>query len=195
MSWFVLCYLNYLQNDRSHKKVGTCSLCLWSLTSVNLLSALNGCEGSMKIMKECVCLLVFSGKGPLTVCVFCVLSCECGRVHTHVWRTSVDFSDVRQPVCPLVSVTEGVWGMRGGDIQWQTGQWPHSAEMNPVERGMRPGTQLLNHTDSSPQSLRLTWRAHSDTTFTLLLMKTLRPEGETTHLTNAQMCVTNGKTL
>lgn len=51
---------------RKYKHV---SLCLWSLTFVNLLSALN--ELNTKIMRHCLCLGVFNGNKPATVCLFC----------------------------------------------------------------------------------------------------------------------------
>lgn len=39
-------------------------------------------------MKECLCLCVFSGNRPATVCVFGVLLCVCGGVCMHVCRTT-----------------------------------------------------------------------------------------------------------
>lgn len=106
LSWFILCFLNYLQNDLSHKKVQTCSLCLWSLTFINLMSALNGYEGSMRIMKQCLCFWVCSA----TVCVFYVLV----QIPPYVWRTSAGFRPhERQPVCPCLNVMEGLRNGRG----------------------------------------------------------------------------------
>lgn len=110
LSWFILCVLNYLQNDLSHKKVQTCSLCLWSLTFINLLSALKGCGGNMKIMKQCLCFWVLSGNRPATVCMFCVLVqiALCTRV-----QDICMFQTIWGTVCPCVNVTKGLSNGRG----------------------------------------------------------------------------------
>ena len=145
LSWFILCFLNYLQNDLSHKKVQTRSLCLWSLTFINLLSAVNGYEGSMKIMRQCLCFWVFNGNRPATVCVFCALVRTGSRA---CMEDICRFQTTWETACLFKCHCDGVFEEWEGNIQWQTGQWPHPSEMNPAGRGPSPGTQLLNHTQS-----------------------------------------------
>lgn len=142
MTWFILCFLNYLPNDLSHKKVQTCSLCLWSLTSVNLLSALNGYDGSMKIMMQCLCFRVFCGHRPATVCLFCTLV----HIGFHTWMDICRFQTMWEAARLSKCQCDGGFEEWEADIEWQTGQWPHPSEINPAEWGLRSGKKLLNYT-------------------------------------------------
>lgn len=138
LSWFILCFLNYLQNDLSHKKVQTCSLCLWSLTFVNLSSALNGYERSMKIMRQCLCFWVFNGNRPATVCLFCAL----GFTHLQV------SNPMRDSVSVQVSMWQGVWGMGGGHPVADRAVTPSVWDEPCWERSEAGDTTAQSHTAS-----------------------------------------------
>lgn len=103
---------------------------------------LNGCEGSMGIMKQCLCFWVLSGIRSATVWVFYVLVLiggpQCVSEH-------MSLSDRPcEPTSNLYIVCEA---LRNGRVHTVAdGALTPFVWMNPAERSLRPGSQLLNHT-------------------------------------------------
>lgn len=134
--------LIYKKKNLSHKKVQTWSSCLWSLTFVNLLSALK--ELSMEIMRHCLRLWVFNGNKPATVCACFVLPGEFFKARVFLspffsWMGGCRLQTTWETACQRLG-RECYSGRRGSN--------PICLRWSLQRGGSRLGTQLCSNKHS-----------------------------------------------